>query len=124
MPFGQSVAKALAKADDIERKLFLRKSPTGQPLKLRLYNGSTFLGEIDKRGWNLAQDEKIEFQTGERYYPLSVSLVDDPDGELLQALKSMTKVRVGSVEFGILSKPSFLSSVPSYTFKVQAMGEL
>lgn len=123
MPFGRSVAKALAKADDIERKLFLRKSAAGEPLKLRLYNGSTFLGEIDKRGWNLGQDEKIEFQTGERYYPLSVSLVDDPDGELLQALKSMTKVRVGSIEFGILSKPSFLSAVPSYIFKVQSMGE-
>lgn len=123
MPFGQSVAKAFAKADDIERKLFLRKSAVGEPLKLRLYNGSTFLGEIDRRGWNLGQDEKIEFQTGARYYPLFIHLIDDPDGGLLQALKSMTKVRVGSIEFGILSKPSFLSAVPSYTFKVQAIGE-
>lgn len=122
MPFGQSVAKALAKADDIERKLFLKKSAVGQPYRLKFYAGSTLLGEI-ARGWNLGQDEKIEFQTEERYYPLSVSLIDDPDGDLLRALKSMTKVRIGSVEFGILSKPSFLSSVPSYTFKVQPMGE-
>lgn len=122
MPFGQSVAKAIAKADDIERKLFLRKSAVGQPYRLRLYAGSTFLGEI-ARGWNLGQSEQIEYQTGERYYPLSIDLIDDPDGDLLRALKTMTKVRIGSIEFGILSKPSFLSAVPSYTFKVQAIGE-
>lgn len=122
MAFGSSVAKAKSRGHDIRRKLFLKRSASNQPHRLKFYAGSSLLGEIE-RGWNLGQDEKVEFQTGARYYPLFIDLIDDPDGELLQALKSMTKVRVGSIEFGILSKPSFLSAVPSYMFKVQAMGE-
>ena len=122
MPFGTSIAKAKSRGHDIRRKLFLKKSAVGQPYRLKLYAGSTPLGEIE-RGWNLGQSERIEYQTGERYYPLSIDLIDDPDGDLLRALKSMTKVKVGSIEFGILSKPSFLNAVPSYTFKVQPVGE-
>lgn len=122
MAFGQSIAKAKSRGHDVRRRLFLRRNATNQRYKLRLYGASGLLGEIE-RGWNLGQTEQIEFQTGARYYPLYIDLIDDPDGDLLRALKSMTKVKVGNVDFGILSKPSFLAAVPSYTFKVQAMGE-
>lgn len=122
MAFGTSIAKAKSRGHDIRRKLFLKRNASNQQHRLKFYAGSSLLGEIE-RGWNLGQDEKVEFQTGARYYPLFIDLIDDPDGDLLRALKQMTKVRVGSIEFGILSKPSFLSAVPSYMFKVQAMGE-
>lgn len=122
MAFGQSIAKAKSRGHDIRRKLFLKRSAVQQPYKLRLYADRMLLGEI-ARGWNLGMDEKVEFQTGARYYSLSIDLIDDPNGELLRALKSMTKVKIGSVDFGILSKPSFLAAVPSYTFKVQPIGE-
>lgn len=122
MPFGASIAKAKSKGHDVRRKLFLRRAATGQAIKLKLYAGTTPLGEIE-RGWNIDHNERIEFQTGERYYPLHVDLIDDPNGELLRALKAMTRVKIGSVDFGVLSKPSFLAAVPSYTFKVQPTGE-
>ena len=122
MPFGQSIAKAKSRGHDIRRKLFLKRSAANERYKLKLYSGTALLGEIE-RGWNIGQDERIEYQTGARYYPLYIDLIDDPNGELFRALKDMTQVRVGSVKFGILSKPSFLAAVPSYTFKVQSMGE-
>lgn len=122
MAFASSIAKAKSRGHDIRRKLFLKRSAAQQAYKLRLYADRTFLGEI-ARGWNLGMTEQIEYQTGARYYLLHVDLIDDPDGELLRALKSMTKVKIGSVDFGILSKPSFLAAVPSYTFKVQPIGE-
>lgn len=122
MPFASSIAKAKSRGHDVRRRLFLRRNAANQQYKLRIYSGNTLLGEIE-RGWNIGQDERIEYQTGARYYPLYIDLIDDPDGELLRALKSMTKVKIGNVDFGILSKPSFLAAVPSYTFKVQAIGE-
>lgn len=122
MPFGASIAKAKSRGHDVRRKLFLRRAATNQVIKLKLYGASGLLGEIE-RGWNLGQSERVEFQTGARYYPLFIDLIDDSNGELLRALKDMTQVRVGSVKFGILSKPSFLSAVPSYMFKVQSIGE-
>lgn len=122
MAFGASIAKAKSRGHDVRRKLFLKRSAANQPYRLKLYGASGVLGEI-ATGWNLGQHEKIEFQTGARYYPLYIDLVDDPDGELLRALKEMTQVRVGSLKFGILTKPSFLSAVPSYMFKVQPVGE-
>lgn len=122
MAFAPSIAKAKSRGHDIRRKLFLKRSAVQQPYKLKFYADRVLLGEIT-RGWNLSTDEKVEFQTGARYFQLHVDLIDDPDGELLRALKSMTKVKIGSVDFGILSKPSFLSAVPSYTFKVQPIGE-
>jgi hypothetical protein len=122
MAFATNVARAKARGHDVRRKLFLRRKSASEQYALKLYSGSTLLGEV-ARGWHLGQSEKIEFQTGARYYPLFIDLVDDPEGELLRALKDMTQVRVGSVKFGILSKPSFLAAVPSYTFKVQPIGE-
>ena len=122
MPFGTSIAKARSRGHDVRRKLFLRRTTANQPIKLRIYGASGLIGEIE-RGWNLGQSERTEFQTGERYYPLHIDLIDDPNGELLRALKSMTKVKIGSVDFKFLSKPSFLSAVPSYMFKVQSIGE-
>lgn len=122
MAFATNVARAKARGHNVRRKLFLKRSAARQPYKLRLYADRVLLGEI-AHGWNLGMDEKIEFQTGARYYSLSIDLVDDPDGDLLRALKSMTKVKIGSADFGILSKPSFLNAVPSYMFKVQPIGE-
>lgn len=122
MAFATNVARAKSRGHDIRRKLFLRKSAAGLPHKLKFYSGPTFLGEIE-RGWNLGMDEKTEFQTGERYFLLFVDLIDDPDGELFNALKLMTKVKIGSSDFGFLSKPSFMNAVPSYTFRVQPMGQ-
>lgn len=122
MAFGTSIAKAKSRGHDVRRKLFLKRNAANEQYKLKLHGASGPLGEID-RGWNIGQDERIEYQTGARYYPLYVDLINDPDGELLQALKDMTQVRVGRLKFGILSKPSFLAAVPSYMFKVQPIGE-
>lgn len=122
MAFATSVAKAKSRGHDIRRKLFLKRAATGEPAKLKLYGSSGFLGEVT-RGWNLGMNERVEVQTGERFFPLFVSLVDDPNGELLNALKSATKVKINSVDFKFLTKPSFLNAVPSYTFKVQPIGQ-
>lgn len=122
MAFATSVAKAKSRGHDIRRKLFLKRAATGEPAKLKLYGASGILGEVT-RGWNLGMNERVEIQTGERFFPLFVSLVDDPNGELLNALKSATKVKINSVDFKFLTKPSFLNAVPSYTFKVQPVGQ-
>jgi hypothetical protein len=122
MGFAENVARAKSRGHDARRKLFLRRNATNEQYGLRLYGGNSLLGEITK-GWNLGQDEKIEFQTGARYYPLYIDLIDDPNGDLFRALKAMTKVKIGSVDFKFLSKPTFLAAVPSYTFKVQVIGE-
>lgn len=123
MAFATNVARAKARGHNVRRKLFLKRSAENEPYKLRFYaDRDKFLGEITT-GWNLGMDEKIEFQTGARYFQLHVDLIDDPDGDLLRALKSMTKVKIGSADFGILSKPTFLAAVPSYLFKVQPIGE-
>lgn len=122
MAFAHNVARAKARGHDVRRKLFLRRKTSTEQYKLKFYAGTTPLGEIE-RGWNLGMDEKIEFKTGERYFPLYVDLIDDPDGELLRALKSMTKVKIGSADFKFLSKPTFLAAVPSYTLRVQPIGE-
>lgn len=122
MAFATSVAKAKSRGHDIRRKLFLKRAASGEPAKLKLYSSTGLLGEVT-RGWNLGMSERTEFATGERYFPLSVSLVNDPDGELLNALKSATRVKINSVDFQFLSKPSFLNAVPSYTFRVQPVGQ-
>lgn len=118
MAFAASIAKAKSRGHDVRRKLFLKRAVSGEQGPLRIYGPSGSLGEI-RRGWNLGLSERIEQQTGERYFPLFVDLVDDPDGELLRALRAMTKVRINSIEFKFLSKPTFLNEVPSYVFKVQ-----
>lgn len=122
MAFAQSVAKAKSRGHDVRRKLVLKRSAAGAQGPLRIYGPSGSLGQIT-RGWNLQLTERTEYATGERYFNLFVDLVDDPDGELLAALKAMTKVKINSSDFGILSKPSFLTAVPSYTFRVQPMGQ-
>lgn len=122
MAFAQSIAKAKSRGHDVRRKLFLKRNAAGEQGPLKLFGPSGPLGEIS-RGWNLGLNERTETATGERYFPLMIDLIDDPDGELLRALKAMTKVRINSTEFKFLSKPSFLSAVPSYFFKVQPITE-
>lgn len=122
MAFAQSVAKAKSRGHDIRRKLFLKRSASGEQGPLRIYGPTGPLGQIT-RGWNLQLTERTEHVTGERYFNLFIDLIDDPDGELLAALKSMTKVKINSSDFGIFSKPSFLTAVPSYVFQVQPMGQ-
>jgi hypothetical protein len=120
MAFGPSVARGKAAGHNVRRKLFLKRAATGEQAKLRIYEGSVFKGELE-RNWNLQLTERTEHATGERYFNL---FVDDLDGELLPILKAMTKVRVNSVEYKFLSKPSFLSAVPSYMFRVQPVTEV
>lgn len=122
MAFAPSIAKAKSRGHDIRRKLFLKRSAAQQPYRLKFYGSTGFLGEIE-RGWNIDLNQHQEMATGARYFNLFVDLIDDPDGDLLRALKSMTKVKIGSADFGILTKPSFLAAVPSYTFRVQPIGE-
>lgn len=122
MAFGTSVAKAKSRGHDIRRKLFLKRTASGEQAKLRLFGANGLLGEVE-RGWNLELRERQEYATGERYFNLFVDLINDPDGDLLRALKSATKAKVGSTGFQFLSKPSFLTAVPSYMFRVQPIGE-
>lgn len=122
MAFATSVAKAKSRGHDIRRKLFLKRSASGEQARLRLYGPTGLIGEV-ARGWNLELRERQEIATGARYFNLFVDLIDDPEGELLSALKTATKVKIGSVDFGFLTKPSFLTAVPSYTFRVQPIGQ-
>jgi hypothetical protein len=122
MAFGPSVARGKAAGHNVRRKLFLRGTASGELAKLRIYEGSDFKGELE-RNWNLELTPRTEQAEGKtiRYFRL---FIDDIDGELLPTLKAMTKVRINSVEYKFLSKPSFLSAVPSYTFRVQPMTEV
>ena len=122
MAFAQSVAKAKSRGHDIRRKLFLKRSASGEQAKLKLYSSTGVIGELS-RGWNLEMNQRQEIATGERYFNLFVDVIDDPNSELLSALKSATKVKINSVDFKFLSKPSFLNAVPSYTFRVQPIGQ-
>jgi hypothetical protein len=119
MAFNTNVARAKARAHNIKRKLFLRRTATDEPAKLKIYEGSVFRGELESN-WNLELNQRTEHATGERYFIL---FIDDLDGELLGTLKAMTKVRVNSVEYKFLSKPSFLTAIPSYVFRVQPLTE-
>lgn len=120
MAFGTNVAKGKAAGHNVRRKLFLKRAVSGTQAKLKLFDSTGFLGELEK-GWNLGLNERVEIQTGNRYFDL---FIDDLTGELLPALKSMTKVRINSVEFKFLSKPTFLNAVPSYHFRVQPMTQV
>jgi len=70
-------------------------------------------------GWNLDLKEKIEHVTGARYYSL---YIDDVKGERLQALKDMTGVKLNGLFYKPIAKPTFEGTIPSYVFKVQAVG--
>lgn len=120
MAFGPSVAKARSRGHDVRRKLFLRKLNSGANATLKLYGPNGLLAEVT-RGWNLELTQRTEFATGERYFNL---FIDDVQGEMLDTLKAMTKIRIASTEFQFLSKPSFLNAVPSYVFRVQPVNEV
>jgi hypothetical protein len=123
MAFATNLARAKSRGHDIRRNLFLKRNAVGEQGPLRIYGPNGQLGEV-RRGWNLGLNEQIEIKTGERYFSLFIDLVDDPDGDLLAALKQMTKVRINSTEFMFLTKPTFLNEVPSYTFKVQPITQV
>lgn len=116
MSIGTDIAAAFSEADDVLRELFLNDQAI---FILKGDRGQTKLAELSN-GWFLDDKEHIEPPpSGVRYFNL---FIEDPAGERLPVLKTMTAVRIGSELYSIYVKPSFLSAVPSYIFRVQAMG--
>lgn len=116
MAFGTNVAKGKSRGHDVRRKLYLGKDAV--LVLVKGDRGQTKLGELTS-GWNLDLRERVEPVTGARYYPL---YIDDVQGDRLQALKEMVAVRLNGVFYKPIAKPNFEGTVPSYRFKVQAVG--
>lgn len=120
MAFGTNVGRAKQRGHDVKRKLFL-----GSDTTLRLLEGNgpyTTLATLTN-GWNLGRKEYAEIESGARYFKL---YVDDLDGSRLVKLKAMTAVRIKGMNFKFIGKDSSLAvrgTIPSYEFKVQAIGE-
>lgn len=120
MPFGTNVARAKQRGHDVKRKLFLGADAT---LLLLKGNGPYTTLATLTNGWNLGRREYTEIDSGARYFKL---YVDDLDGSRLANLKAMTAVRIKGMNFKFIGKDSSLAiqgTIPSYEFKVQAMGE-
>jgi hypothetical protein len=118
MAFGTNVARAKQRGHDIKRKLFL-----GADATLRLLKGDGTILATLTNGWNLGRKEYTEIEDGSRYFKL---YVDDLDGTRLPHLKAMVTVRIKGINFKFIGKDSSLAirgTIPSYEFKVQAIGE-
>lgn len=116
MPFGPSVTKARSRGHDVRRKLYLGKDAVLVLVKGN--RGETKLGELTT-GWNLDLRERFDPETKARYYSL---VIDDVDGDRLQALKDMVAVKLNGIFYKPIAKPPFEGTIPSYRFKVQAVG--
>lgn len=116
MAFGTNVGRAFTRGHDVRRKLYLGKDAVLVLVKGN--RGETKLGELND-GWYLDLREKFDPELGVRYYPLAI---DDLEGDRLQVLKEMTGVRYNGVWYKPIAKPNFEGTIPSYRFKVQAVG--
>jgi hypothetical protein len=107
---------ALARGHDRLRQIFLRD----QCLKVLSGDQQSYavLATYDTH-WYLDRREYSDVIAGKRYKRL---VIDDVDGCRLSKLKVMTAVQIGDDIYTFHGKDSFLSSVPSYEFKVVHKG--
>lgn len=116
MTFSSDVATARAAGHNVSRNLFIGTD------SLLLLKGSapyTTLATLASN-WYLGRREYQDVEAGPRYFKL---YVEDLQGDRLAHLKSMTAIRIKGVNYKIIGKDSFTGNVPSYEFKVQAIGE-
>ena len=114
---GTRIGRALAKGHNKLASIFL----DGECLKL--LTGSTApYTETAKYGdnWYLDKKEYWDMAAGKKFKRL---VIDDVDGCRLEKLRTMTAVQVGDTVYKFVSKDSFIGSVPSYEFRLQATGE-
>jgi hypothetical protein len=118
MSDGSDIAAGLAEVHDVLRNFFV-----GENVSLKLLKGDGSTLATLTSGWNLGHKEYTDIESGARYYKL---YVDDLDGSRLAHLKAMATVRVKGFNFKFIGKDSSLAiqgTIPSYEFKVQAIGE-
>jgi hypothetical protein len=115
---GTRIGRALAKRDTKLRKVFF----DDECLEILIGDQNTGYTVIDEyvTGWFLDKHEYSDVVAGKKYKRL---VIDDVDGCRLRPLRLMTAVRQGGVVFKFVAKDSFIGSVPSYEFRLQATGE-
>ena len=118
MSRGTRIARGLGRAHDKLRGVFLE----GVCLKLYDVAGAPYTTPIATYtdGWYLDKREYSDVVAGKKYKRL---VVDDVEGCRLSKLRAMTAVKVGDTVYKFVGKDSFVGSVPSYEFKLQATGE-
>lgn len=116
MTFPSDVATARAAGHNVSRQLFVG---TDTLLLLKGNGPYTTLATLTTN-WDLGRHEYQDVEAGPRYFKL---FVEDLQGDRLTHLKTMTAVRIKGMNYKIIGKDSFTGSVPSYEFKVQAIGE-
>jgi hypothetical protein len=117
LSFGTNVGRAKQRGHDVKRKLFIGTAPS---LVLLKGNGPYTTLTTLTSAWYLGRKEYQELVTGARYFKL---YIDDLDGTRLSQLKAMTAVRISGMNYKFIAKDSFVGTIPSYEFKVQAIGE-
>jgi hypothetical protein len=114
---GTRIARAMSRGHDKLRSIYLDgiclKVLTGSRLPYTPIATYTDHWYLDKR-------EYSDVVAGKKFKRL---VVDDLDGCRLSKLREMTAVQVGNIIYKFHAKDSFISSVPSYEFKVYPTGE-
>lgn len=118
MAVATQIGKALAKAYEVKRKIFL-----GADCSLKTLTGSQALYTTTATYTNnfyLDKKEYSDLVAGKKFKLLKVA---DLDGTRLAKLKAATALQVGNVVYKFYMKESFVGAVPAYEFKVQPTGE-
>lgn len=114
---GQRIARALGRAHDKLRSVFLegvclKLYETGPPYSTPT---ATFTSH-----WYLDKHEYSDVVAGKKYKRL---VVEDVEGCRVEKLRGMVAVQVGDTIYKVNVKDSFIGSVPSYEFRLSPTGE-
>lgn len=116
MSRGTRIARALGRSHDKLRSIYL------EGLCLKVFSGDNgeTLAATYTDGWYFDNKEYSDMVAGKKYKRV---VVDDITGCRLPVLREATAVRIGDLKFKVVTKPTFLGSVPSYEFKLTPTGE-
>lgn len=118
MAVADQIGKALAKAYEVKRKIFLGassylKTQTGSQAPYTTTATYTNNFYLDKK-------EYSDLVAGKKFKLLKVA---DLDGTRLAKLKAANVVEINGVVYKFYMKESFVGAVPAYEFKLQPTGE-
>lgn len=117
MSTATQIGKALAKAYDVKRKIFLGNIS----LKTQTGSQSPYTTTATyTNNWYLDKREYSDLVAGKKFKLLKVA---DLDGTRLAKFKAATAVQIGTVVYKFYMKESFVGAVPAYEFKLQPTGE-
>lgn len=116
MSVGHRIAKAQARAHNTLRRIYLE----GKCLKVFSDSGGQTLETTYTTDWYFDNKEYSDVVAGKKYKRL---VVDDLEGCRLAVLREATAVQIGDLRFKFVAKPTFISSVPSYEFRLTPTGE-